>query len=743
MTSHFGFRLFVLFTLSIGVAVPSQHAASEAEGVETEIQGTARLMHLVSKGGEAPELPNTLLVVRTERHGDVAVDLDGGLATVEHGATVALRGVLDERTNVLTLREVLAVGPVSEEVQEELERERTRRAAEAQRVQEWLGDAKAREAAVQEKLAILEDLAAAEKSIEPEEAEAAIAAALGGPPPPPPTTPLSMLILPSYCSTDPASLPATPTPADLEALVNNQVTPFFDEASAGVRTFTAVSTPWLDRCEFSFEMNAEQRASFAGYNPASYDRIAIVEPNLFGSFWGGLFLGLAEDIPGRRIYINLLTSLIGSPLMAPSVWAHELGHLEGLFHANALECIEAGGGVTYSLTATCTNAEYEDPADTMGNQTFTLFSPAQRDRKDWFFPGDLVTATGGFQQPVILPYSGPWAGPRAVKIPLASGTYYIERRVAFGADADLTGMNGLLDGVQIRVMGGQVDVGGFAESIQLNPQLLDGKPASVGDWSDAALPWNTTYVTPEGVKIKAEPVFFGVLARIKVSFPTSPTFPPSAPTNIVTNYDPVTNTANLSWDPPLVPGWGSPLFYVLEVNPSTGAGPIWTAGTSASISGLPDGLSSVSLRSLRLFVGASEPTYSTPLFVWAHPSAPNLSIGEGTFVSTVANVPLTMPWAAPAATSRDVVVRSGSATAGVDFTGGSGAVPYAPGDVTQNFTFYLNGDPIPEPNETAIVHVGRPICLSGTYIGTALFGNYPVECFLWEPVSTVTIVNDD
>lgn len=726
--------------LAAGLLLAWMPAAQSAgpqpdESIEAEIRGTARIMHPVRKGSpDESELPSSMLLVQSERHGDVLVDMGQAIPSVSHGATVVLRGQLDARTSVLQLEEVLSVEPPSREVTEELEAEAERRAAEQALIEKWWGDVRTHEAFLEENLATAEELIASEKEIGEKGAWEAIADALP-PQPPPPTTPLSMLILPTYCS-DVATLPTTPTPADLEDVVNAHVSPFFDDASSGIRTFQAVSTPWLDRCEFGIQMNAEQRAVLAGYNPAAYDRVAIVEPGLFGSiFGGGLWAGLAEDIPGRRFYITL-------GITAPSIWAHELGHLEGLFHANGLHCVDGGTDVTYSLTATCSNGEYDDPSDTMGNSTFTLFSTAQLERLGWFPPGELVTATGGFHEPIILPYSFPASGARAVKIPLASGTYYVERRLAFGSDTDLSATPGLLDGVQLRVIGGQVDSGGFAETIQLNPQLLDGKPATGGDWSDAALPWNTTFLTPEGVKIKAEPVFFGLLARVKVSFPGG-NLPPSAPVNVTTVYDPTTNTANLTWDPPLVPGSGGLLFYILEVNPSTGAPPVLTLANSAAISGLPDGLSSVSLRAARLFVGASEPTFSTPQFVWAHPTAPAVAVVEGSLISTTTNVPLTLPWPAPTATDRRVVVRSGSATAGVDFVSGSGTVPFPVGSASETFTFYVTGDLDPEPNETAIVHVGRPVCLSGLYFGTGAFGSYPVECFVWEPVSTVTILDDD
>jgi hypothetical protein len=67
-------------------------------------------------------------------------------------------------------------------------------------------------------------------------------------------------------------------------------------------------------------------------------------------------------------------------------------------------------------------------------------------------------------------------------------------------------------------------------------------------------------------------------------------------------------------------------------------------------------------------------------------------------LSSAYDAPVTVDWATTA----------GSATAGSDYQAGSGTLTFAPGETTKTITILVNGDRLPEPNETFYVNLSAP-----------------------------------
>src|SRR6184192_2429001 len=91
---------------------------------------------------------------------------------------------------------------------------------------------------------------------------------------------------------------------------------------------------------------------------------------------------------------------------------------------------------------------------------------------------------------------------------------------------------------------------------------------------------------------------------------------------------------------------------------------------------------------------------------------PSLSIGDATVVEgssgTVAatfQVGLSAP--VPQTVTVDYATADGTATAPSDYTAKSGTLTFAPGETTKNVTVLVNGDLLPESDETFSVNLSN------------------------------------
>lgn len=229
---------------------------------------------------------------------------------------------------------------------------------------------------------------------------------------------------------DTTSLPFAESNVQAVARTNsNSVENYYQEVSYGQQLLNITVTPWLmaqmttsTTCDYTSIANAaNSAATAAGYILSNYVNRFYVMPHNSSCGWEGL-------------------AYVGSPYEAWSngynsgqVYAHELGHNFGLYHAGSVSCLGSG----------CSAAEYGDPYDAMGNQAMMHYDSYQKSRLGWLpaytaHPGGTATYT-------LAPFEAAGGSNYAVKISAASNrTYWIEYRQRLG-------LFDTVSGVQFRV----------------------------------------------------------------------------------------------------------------------------------------------------------------------------------------------------------------------------------------------------------------------------------------------------
>ena len=315
------------------------------------------------------------------------------------------------------------------------------------------------------------------------------------------------------------------TPAAVNTLLFDTIDNFYQENSFGQTWMNGQvfgyytidqSKTVCDATALSAKANAA--AAAAGVDLSAYPRKVYMFPKVASCGWMGF-----GQVGGQT------TSAWINGDFSQIVTAHELGHNLGLRHAHAKNCDVA------PLGNTCTNIDYGDAADTMGNIKPGHFNAFEKERLGWLNDGisppiTTVTTSGRY---AIQPYSSSSVGPKALKIAKgldANGWpayYYVEFRQPIGADSVLTTGN-LTQGVTVR-MGSPKDNN---SSYQLDMTPGSSTTTQI-ELSDGALAVGRTYTdATSGVSItlvSADPN--GALVDVTVGTATPPpTTPPSGGT---------------------------------------------------------------------------------------------------------------------------------------------------------------------------------------------------------------------
>lgn len=317
------------------------------------------------------------------------------------------------------------------------------------------------------------------------------------------------------------------TKAAAHSLVFGSVSDFYWEASYQKTFLSGDTFGWFtvpvsetncDTAAIAREANAAAEA--AGANLAAYKQVIYMFPSASACSWSGT-LSIGSRGEGQ-VFVNGVFTYQNI--------AHELGHVYGLQHSDALEC----GSVT--LGSGCTVRNYGDQADTMGNRG-VHFNAFQKERLGWIgataTPG--LTVVGASGRYFIETYATAGQGAKGLKI--AKGTdpatgaktwYYVEYRQPTGFDSGLNGAGNLTSGVLVHV--GSVS-NGLGSSV-----LLDMTPNSnsIGayDVMDGALGVGSSYHDPAAavtislVSITAQ----GATVDVQLGGATAPACTRAAPT---------------------------------------------------------------------------------------------------------------------------------------------------------------------------------------------------------------------
>jgi hypothetical protein len=309
---------------------------------------------------------------------------------------------------------------------------------------------------------------------------------------------------------------------------------FYREESYGDLALTGDVYGWYtidqpnDGCDVdAWAAAARSKAAAAGVDLSRYDHLVYVFPFQSSCWWAGL-----GDLPGRESWLN--------GYVEPWVAGHELGHNLGEHHASSFTCTDGTTPVT--LGASCSQDEYGDPFDIMGDGV-SRGSGWHLQQLGFLGPGDVqqVTTTGLY---TLRSSSSRGSGPDLVRIPTTPTGDGLDQYL----DLDLRQPDGVFDWF------GATDPVSNGVSIHLDPDpsvvtqslLLDATPGSDAGFDDSALAagqtfqWGAARVTVRSVS--------GGGATLAITIAGSPdSIAPDAPGALAVTVD--GTDANLSWTP--------------------------------------------------------------------------------------------------------------------------------------------------------------------------------------------------
>src|SRR5438876_683373 len=225
----------------------------------------------------------------------------------------------------------------------------------------------------------------------------------------------------------------------------------------------------------SIKSDALSAAQSAGYNLSSYSHfVYLMSSNTGCSSWWGL-----ASVGGGDVWVN------GQYNISVHIFAHEMGHNFGLYHAHTMDC---GTQVTCSSSAL---SEYGDGFDTMGASSYSTphYDSFHKEQLGWVNTSGqpsitTVTSSGTYQ---ITPTEVLDTNPKALKI-LKSGSansyYYVELRQAQGFDSFLSSYSDVMSGVVFH---------SASPSDANSSDLLDMTPSSPSTFSHPALTAGQSY----------------------------------------------------------------------------------------------------------------------------------------------------------------------------------------------------------------------------------------------------------
>jgi hypothetical protein len=287
------------------------------------------------------------------------------------------------------------------------------------------------------------------------------------------------------------------TKADAHQMVFSTVSDFFWENSyqktfLSGDTFGWFTLPMVTTCDTDVIANkANEAAAAAGASIGAYQQFIYLFPYNPACGWSGT-LRYGPNGEGRT-FINDTFTLQNI--------AHEMGHVFGLIHSDALDC-----GAT-TLGSNCTIGGYGDQADTMGNRG-AHYNAYQKEKLGWLNaagmpPITTVTASGRYS---ISTYETTASGAKALKVLKSTDSttgfktwYYVEYRQPIGVDSVLNAVGNLTRGVLVRT-------GTNATNLSSTSHLLDMTPGSgstnAADVKDGALEIGRSHVDSDaGVTI--------------------------------------------------------------------------------------------------------------------------------------------------------------------------------------------------------------------------------------------------
>ena len=214
--------------------------------------------------------------------------------------------------------------------------------------------------------------------------------------------------------------------------------------------------------------DARNAAAAAGYVLTNYDRDLTCFGPVTGWSWAGLGYVGASGVWLRNYFTT-------------GVAGHELGHNEGLNHANFWDTAGA------SVIGPGSNVEYGDPFDTMGQNASAgsyHFNARNKAYLNWLTTNDWVNVTSNGTYRIYAHDDQSATGLRALKVVKNSNTnYWVELRQKF------TSNKWLMYGAGLR----------WAQNGNQQSLLLDTTPGSVDGKNDSAIVIGRTFADPDSL----------------------------------------------------------------------------------------------------------------------------------------------------------------------------------------------------------------------------------------------------